>query len=271
MSRRRDPRSQSTPRKVPGTLRWGVARCQAPLEVVRRHGRLLAAGVLVATLAFGMWSRRGDLAAFDWTLDPAALAAAVALLAIPGLVQAATFVVALRRVGAEAVWRAAMRIWARSWLLRYEPSGAVGFAYRVGARERLKATTPQVLTATAYEQLAAVAGGALAAPIGFAVAGLQPPAVALGAAAVAVLTLVALRPAWLGGWVQRRLQARGIAAAAPLRGRAVAALVAVHAAGWVATAGGLALLAGTLGLSDTSTGVLLGAAALSWLAGVLVP
>jgi dolichol-phosphate mannosyltransferase len=165
----------------------------------------------------------------------------------------------------------ALRVWARSWLLRYEPSGAVGFAYRVGARERLAATTPQVLTATAYEQLAAVAGGALAAPIGFAVAGLRPPAIALAAAAAATLLLVALRPAWLGGWVQRRLQARGIATAAPLRGRAVAALVAAHAAGWAATAGGLALLAGTLHLSGASTGVLLGAAALSWLAGVLVP
>jgi dolichol-phosphate mannosyltransferase len=237
----------------------------------RRHARTLLAVGMVATLGFALWTRRGDLAAFDWSANPLALAGAALLLAVPGLVQAGTFVVALRRVGAGAQWRPALRVWARSWLLRYEPSGAVGFAYRVGARERLEATTPQVLTATAYEQLAAVAGGALAAPIGFAVAGLQPPAVALGAAAVAVLTLVALRPAWLGGFLQRRLQARGIAAAAPLRGRAVAALVAVHAAGWAATAGGLALLAGTLGLTATSTGVLLGAAALSWLAGVLVP
>jgi dolichol-phosphate mannosyltransferase len=235
-----------------------------------RTRTLLALG-MVATVGFALWTRRGDLAAFDWSVDPLALAAATLLLAVPGLVQALTFVVALRRVGAGARWRPALRVWARSWLLRYEPSGAVGFAYRVGARERLEATTPQVLTATAYEQLAAVAGGALAAPVGFAVAGLQPPAIALAAAAAATLLLVALRPAWLGGWIQRRLQARGIAAAAPLRGRAVAALVAVHAAGWAATAGGLALLAGTLGLGATSTGVLLGAAALSWLAGVLVP
>jgi dolichol-phosphate mannosyltransferase len=241
------------------------------MAFARRHARTLLALGTIATLAFALWARRGDLAAFDWSVNPLALAGAALLLAIPGLVQAGTFVVALRRVGAGARWRPALRIWARSWLLRYEPSGAVGFAYRVGARERLEATTPQVLTATAYEQLAAVAGGALAAPIGFAVAGLQPPAIAFAAAAIAVLTLVALRPAWLGGWVQRRLQARGIAAAAPLRGRAVAALVTVHAAGWAATAGGLALLAGTLGVSDTSTGVLLGAAALSWLAGVLVP
>ena len=241
------------------------------IPFARRHARALLAAGMVATLGFALWARRGDLAAFDWTSDPAALAAAVALLAVPGLVQAGTFVIALRRVGADAAWRPALRVWARSWLLRYEPSGAVGFAYRVGARERLGASTPQVLTATAYEQLAAIAGGALAAPIGFAVAGLAPPAVALVAAAVSVLALVALRPAWLGGWVQRRLRARGVDAAAPLRGREVAALVAVHAAGWSATAGGLALLAERLGTGDAAVGALLGAAALSWLAGVLVP
>jgi dolichol-phosphate mannosyltransferase len=231
---------------------------------------LLAAG-MVATVAFAVYLRRDDLASFDWSIDPAALVGAVALLAVPGLVQAATFVVALRRVGGHGPWREALKVWARSWLLRYEPSGAVGFAYRVSARERLGATTPQVLTATAYEQLAAMAGGALAAPIGFAVAGLAPPAVAVVAAGGAALLLVALRPAWLGGWARRRLEARGIEAAAPLRGRTVAALVAVHAAGWTATALGLGLVADGVGAGGAPVGVLLGAAALSWLAGVLVP
>jgi dolichol-phosphate mannosyltransferase len=219
---------------------------------------------LGATLGLAVWSRREDLAAFDWTTDPKTLVGAVALLAVPGLVQAMTFVMALRRVGAEARWRPALRMWARSWLLRYEPSGAVGFAYRVGARERVGATTPQVLTATAYEQLAAVAGGALAAPLGFAVAGLAPPWYAVAAAPLAVVVLVALRPAWLGGWLQRRLLARGVAAAAPLRGREVAFLVSSHAVGWLATAAALALV-------HPDGASLLGAVALAWLAGVLVP
>lgn len=227
--------------------------------------RTLLMMALTAALGFALWSRRGDLAAFDWTTDPAVLAGAVALLAVPGLVQAATFVMALRRVGAQAAWRPALRMWARSWLLRYEPSGAVGFAYRVGARERVGASTPQVLTATAYEQLAAVAGGALAAPVGFAIAGLSVPLPAMVAAPLALVLLAALRPAWLGGWLQRRLLARGVEAAAPLRGREVAALVALHALGWIATAGALALLMPGHGAA------LLGAVALSWLAGVLVP
>lgn len=220
---------------------------------------------LVATLGFAVWTRRHDLAAFDWTTDPATLLGAAALLAVPGLVQAGTFVMALRRVGAAAPARSTLRIWARSWLLRYEPSGAVGFAYRVTERGRLGATTPQVLTATAYEQLAAVAGGALVAPLGFAIAGLSIPWYAALAAPLAVVTLVALRPAWLGGWLQRRLLARGIEAAAPLRGRVVAGLVALHAVGWIATAAALSLLLPGHGL------LVLGAVALSWLAGVLVP
>src|ERR1700712_5045623 len=158
---------------------------------MNRFRTLLLAGMVV-TIGFALWVRRGDLAAFDWSIDPLALGGAVLLLAVPGLVQAGTFVIALRRVGAEGAWRPALRVWARSWLLRYEPSGRVGFAYRVGAGERLGATTPQVITASAYEQLAAVVGGALAAPIGFAIAGLRPPAIALAAASAAVLLVLAV-------------------------------------------------------------------------------
>src|SRR3954451_7139799 len=148
----------------------------------RAHARLLLTAGMAAALGLALWARRGDLAAFDWRLDPGSLLAAALLLALPALVQAGTWLYALRRVGAAATRRDALRVWARSWVLRYEPSGAVGFAYRIGARERIGATTPQVLTATAYEQLAAIAGGALAAPVGFAIAGLRPPAVALAAA-----------------------------------------------------------------------------------------
>src|SRR3954447_11378646 len=236
----------------------------------RAHARVLLAAGMAATLGVALWARRADLSAFDWRLDPAVLCAAGLLLAIPGLVQAGTWLFALRRVGAAAPRRDALRVWARSWVLRYEPSGAVGFAYRVGARGRLGAGTPQVLTATAYEQLAAAVGGAIAAPLGFLAAGLHVPVLAWALAAGAVLLAVAVRPAWLGGWVRDRLAARGIATAPLLRGRALAALVAAHAAGWAATAWGVAVLARGVGV-DASTGLLLGATALSWLLGVLVP
>src|SRR3954447_16546826 len=154
------------------------------------HARLLLTAGMAAGLGLALWARRGDLAAFDWRLDAGSLLAAALLLAVPGLVPGGTWLYALRRVGAAAPRREALRVWARSWVLRYEPSGAVGFAYRVAARGRLGASAPQVLTATAYEQLAAAVGGALAAPVGFAIVGLRPPApawaLAAGAVAVAV-------------------------------------------------------------------------------------
>ena len=105
-----------------------------------------------------------------------------------------------------------LRIWARSFLLRYEPSGAVGFVYRVRERERLGATTPQVLTATGYEQLAAVTAGALVAVAAFAAAGGRPPLTALLIAGVLLAAAVAARPALLGDRLARW-------AAAPRRDR----------------------------------------------------
>src|SRR4051794_32953576 len=236
----------------------------------RAHARILLTAGMAAALGLALWARRGDLAAFDWRLDAGSLLAAALLLAVPGLVQSGTWLYALRRVGAAAPRRDALRVWARSWVLRYEPSGAVGFAYRVGARGRLGAGTPQVPTATGYEQLAAAVGGALAAPLGFLAAGVDVPVLAWALAAGAVVLAIAVRPAWLGGWVRDRLTARGIATAPLLRGRALAALVAAHAAGWAATAWGVAVLARGVGV-EASTGLLLGATALSWLLGVLVP
>src|SRR4051794_5237097 len=126
-------------------------------------------------LAFAAWSQRAAIAAVDWRLHPELIAAALALLAIAPLAQALTFRLALARLGAGAAGRDPWRVWGRSFLLRYEPSGAVGFAYRVRERERLGATTPQVVTATGYEQLAALTAGALVAGGAVAAAGGRPP------------------------------------------------------------------------------------------------
>jgi hypothetical protein len=149
------------------------------------------------------------LQAVDWTIEPLALAGAIALLAAAPLAQALTLRIALRRLGAHAPHVATLRIWARSFLLRYEPSGAVGFVYRVRERERLGATTPQVLTASGYEQLAAVTAGALVAVLAFAAAGGAPPLLALILAAALAAAAVAVRPALLGDRIVRWLSRRG--------------------------------------------------------------
>ncbi|MEA2217550.1 MAG: dolichol-phosphate mannosyltransferase, partial [Solirubrobacteraceae bacterium] len=96
-------------------------------------------------------------------------------------------------------------------------------------------------------------------------------------AAIALLAVVAgcalaLRPAWLGDRLVRWAARRGIAVAGPLRQRTLALMVGVDLAGWAATAGGVALLAaGLLGAAAPGAFVLLGAFALSWVAGVLLP
>ena len=131
--------------------------------ISRRLRPLLAVSAVVG-LAWAGWSQREAMASFDWSIDHGLLALAVALFAVAPLLQGLTFVLGLRRIGAGGPAGALWRVWARSFLLRYEPSGVVGFAYRVTARERVGASTAQVVTVTGYEQLAVVVAGAAAAP-----------------------------------------------------------------------------------------------------------
>jgi dolichol-phosphate mannosyltransferase len=230
------------------------------------------AAVAALGLAGAAWTQRDAIAAFDWSADRGQLALAVALFAVAPLLQGLTFALGLRRIGAGGRASALAKVWARSFLLRYEPSGAVGFVYRVSARERVSASTAQVLTVTGYEQLAVVVAGAAAAVAGFLAAGVHPPVLAIVLFVAAVVAAVAARPRFVGGWLHDRLRARGIETAGPLRGRTLALMVALDAAGWVATGLGAWTLARALGASGgLDAFLLLGAFALSWLLGVLVP
>jgi dolichol-phosphate mannosyltransferase len=237
-----------------------------------RNFRLVAGIALVVGLALALVSSREAIATVDWSIDPWALAGAVALLAVAPLLQALTLGIALRRLGAAAPVAGTLRVWARSFLLRYEPSGVLGFAYRVRERERIGATTPQALTAAGYEQLAAVVAGAIAAVAGFLLAGVDPPLAALVLLAVIGGVAIALRPAWLGDRLARWAARRGIVVAGPLRLRTLAQMVAIDLVGWAATGAGIALFAhGLLGAAAPGAFVLLGAFGLSWVAGVLLP
>src|SRR3954447_24643617 len=126
---------------------------------ISRRLRPLLAVSAVAGLAWAGWSQRDAVSSFDWSIDHGLLALAVALFAVAPLLQGLTFALGLRRIGAGGSGSAPARVWARSFLLRYEPSGVVGFAYRVTARERVGASTAQVVTVTGYEQLAVGRGG----------------------------------------------------------------------------------------------------------------
>ncbi|HUR84089.1 MAG TPA: polyprenol monophosphomannose synthase [Solirubrobacteraceae bacterium] len=248
------------------------AACRSAGRWAWRHFRLVAGIALIVGLVLLLGSDRDALAAVRWSIEPFALGGAIALLAVAPLLQAWTWRIALRRLGAGAPGAATLRVWGRSFLLRYEPTGVVGFAYRVRAREGLAASTPQVLTATGYEQLAAVTAGTIAAVAGFLLAGVDPPLAALALLALVGTGALALRPAWLGDRLARGAARRGIAVAGPLRQRTLGLMVAVNLAGWAATAAGIALLAsGLFGATAPGACVLLGAFALAWVAGVLLP
>ncbi|HEY1540484.1 MAG TPA: glycosyltransferase, partial [Solirubrobacteraceae bacterium] len=237
-----------------------------------RHFRLVAGLALLVGLVLTVASQRAAIAAMDWSIDPWTLAGSAGLLAVAPLLQALTLRVALRRLGATAPSIGTLRVWGRSFLLRYEPTGVMGFAYRVRRRDVIGATTPQALTAAGYEQLAAVAAGAIAAVAGFVLAGVSPPLAAVVVLAIVGSAALALRPAWLGDRLARWAARRGVAVAGPLRQRTLALMIAIDLAGWATTAAGVALLASGLLGPDAPRGfVLLGAFALSWVAGVLLP
>ena len=246
--------------------------CRAAARWAWRHFRLVAGIALVAGLVLTLASQRDAIPAVDWSLEPWQLAGAIALLAVAPLLQALTLGIALRRLGAGAPPVGTLRVWGRSFLLRYEPSGVVGFAYRVRRRDVIEATTPQALTAAGYEQLAAVAAGAIAAVAGFVLAGVDPPLAALVVLAIIGSATLALRPAWFGDRLARWAARRGVAVAGPLRQRTLALMIAIDLAGWASTAAAVALLAtGLLGADAPGGFLLLGAFALSWVAGVLLP
>ncbi len=239
----------------------------------RDHFRLLAGLALLAGLGLSLAGDRPALAAVDWSVDPVALAGAAVLMALAPLAQALSLRVALRRLGADAPAVGTLRVWARSYLLRYEPTGAVGFVYRVRERARLGATTSQILTASAYEQIAAVTAGAVVALAASLAAGVRPSVLAWILAAGCAASGLLARRLLVDPRVARWLSRRGAAVAGPLRGRTLAAMVALDGAGWAATGLGAWILAGALlGPRAAPAGlVLLGAFALAWVVGVLTP
>ncbi len=238
-----------------------------------RYLRLAAGAGLLIGLGLTVGGEADAIGAVDWSIAPLTLAASILLLGVAPLAQALTLGIALRRVGAEAPAAATLRVWARSFLLRYEPTGALGFVYRVRVRERLGATTAQVLTATGYEQLAAVVAGAVVAPVAYLAVDAQPPLLACALAAGAAGAALGLRRLLASPRLARVLAGRGVAVAGPVPGQTLALMVAVDWIGWAATGLGAWLLArGLLGAASGLPALaLLGAFALAWVVGVLVP
>jgi len=248
-----------------GHLR-GLAR------LVGRHFRWIAAVGTLVGLGLALYSQRGAIADFDWSLSWPAFIAAVCLFALPALLQGISFWVILRSLGVPSRFGETLVIWSRSFLLRYAPTGALAFVLRVRERERLGASSAAVWTASAYEQLASLAGGAIACVVAFAVAGSRPPLIAIGVCAAAVGLAVAIRPRFLGSLAQRLLAARGIDVPTLMRGRMLVVAIALNVAGWLATGAATWTLIDAVSERPTPpVAWLIGVYAFAWLLGFLVP
>jgi glycosyltransferase 2 family protein len=244
------------------------------LAAANERFKWIALLATVIGIAVAMWKQRTAVADFDWSISYWALALSVALFAVAPVAQGVSFWLILRFLGLQTRLPEALLVWMRSFLLRYAPSGALAVVIRVRERERLGATKAHVLTATVYEQYVAIASGAVAAVIAFALApGAIPKAVA-ATAAIAVAVGVAIRPRFLGLRLQELLQRRGVHVPAILRGRTLVVVIALNTASWAATGLGVYVLVAALSQEGTprpNLFWLVGAYAFAWLLGFAVP
>jgi uncharacterized membrane protein YbhN (UPF0104 family) len=250
-----------------------VTRARALAAWAARRFAPIAVVATIVGVAIALWGQREAIARFDWTLSPGVLAGSIALFALAPVLQGVCFWLILRRLGVPSRLGPALLVWTRSFLVRYAPTGALAFALRVRERGRIAASTPEVWTATAYEQLVALLSGAVACALFFLAApGHRVPALALAVCALVVAVAVAVRPRFLGERVQRLLARRSLEVPALLRGRALAAVSGLNALGWVATGAAAWLLVRALsGEADPNFFSLTAAYAFAWLLGFLVP
>ncbi len=192
--------------------------------------------------------------------------------AVPPIVQAFAFWVSLRLLGVRAPLAETMVVWGRSFVVRYAPTGALSVVYRVRAKDRLGATAQQVLVATTYEHLGALASGALVCVLAFALAGGAPPLLGVGIALPVAALAIATRPRFSGPLLRRLAKHFGMDQPPLLRGRQLAAVVGLTSLGWIGTAVGTYVLVGGLTPgTPPSAAWLTGTWAVGYLVGFVVP
>jgi uncharacterized membrane protein YbhN (UPF0104 family) len=228
------------------------------------------AGVLVGlTLAVrSQWSAITEL---DWRGSWPVLLGSAALFAVAPLAQASTSWIILRLLGARAPFGQAMAIWANSYVLRYAPSGALAIVYRIRERGRVNATREQIITSEAYENLGSLTAGGCALVIAFAALGKVPPWLGIAVAVPVLIVAVAVRPRFLGRWVQALLRRFGVETPI-LMGRQLVVVILINLLAWIAT--GLGFLALLNGLADEPSPGLTWAIAtysVGYLVGFVVP
>ena len=242
------------------------------LALAGRHFRWIAALATAVGIAVALLGQRRAIAEFDWSLSWPLVLASVACFAAAPLVQGFSFWLMLRFLGIGARPSDAMLIWSRSFLLRYAPSGALAIVIRVRERDRLTASRGEIYLVTAYEQVVALLAGAIAAVACFALAGGPPHWIVLAIGLPVLAVAILVRPAFAGRWLHALLARRGLEMRGLLRGRQLAAAVAVNVVSWLATGAGVYVLVGGMSEGGRADFAWLTAVyATGWLVGFVVP
>ena len=219
-------------------------------------------------LVLAVRSQWPAISELDWAGSWKTIALGAVCFSVAPLAQASTSWIILRLLGAHAPFGAVMVIWAHAYVLRYAPSGALALVYRVRERERVRATREQILASEAYENLGSMTAGACALVLGFAALRSGPPLLGLVVAIPVIVVAFAVRPKFLGRWVQALLRRRGIETPI-LMGRHLVVAVAINLVAWIAT--GLGFLVLLNGLSDEPSPGLVWAIAAYSVVGFVVP
>jgi len=231
----------------------------------------IALVLVVVGIALALEREWPAVTALNWGASWRVLLIGALAFAAAPLAQAIAFWLILRKLGARAPFGDAMQIWAHSYVLRYAPSGAIAVVYRVRAKDRLNASRDQILTAEAYEHLAALVAGSVACLVAFAAIASWPPLLGLTVALPVLAIAVAVRPRFFGGLVQR-LMRRAHIDSPLLRGRELILASAVNLLAWGGTGAGVLVLAN--GLTDKPSPGLMWAIAtyaVGYLIGFVVP
>jgi hypothetical protein len=228
---------------------------------------LAAAPIALFFLVRGQRDALAALGTVRW--QPVALST-VAFVVAP-LLQGLSFWLVLRFLTRTTPFLDAMTVWSRSYVLRYAPTGALAVAYRLSARRRLRASADQVLAAYAYEHVGALAAGATACLVLFAVAGGLPPLLPLGIAVATLVLTAAMRPGIAGRAVQALARRLGLHVSVTLDGRQLAMLVGVNALGWLGTGAAVYVLVAAVTGDAPGFIWLLGSYTAGYLVGFVAP
>lgn len=237
-----------------------------------RHFQLIAICLTVPGVAWALYSQREAIADFDWGLKPTLLLAAIGLIALGPIVQATSFYDALRAFGPRPRLVDVILVWCRSFLLRYSPTGALAFIYRVRQATRLEASNQEILAATAYEQYAVLQAGLTLSVLFFWLDGGSVPIWGLGLFTLGLLIALLIRPKLLGSTVKKIMANRGVELPELLHGRRVIPIIALNIVAWTLIALGNWLLFTALA-PDSKISLLYFAASfiLACVVGIIVP